>query len=178
MIRQLSGGRNTGKSVCAKSLPVQRIGNRSCSARAYVQQSPKLSFAGCRPLPYRRQASIPRSASSAVKGRTRTWASTIDRAARPAESSIRDSRTIPSSRTVGAAINRSEASHNCSISHGRVASLNAMAASADESTTTALTKAGRARRTPGFPRDYADPRRGGWRTRRRGEEADQRIPAY
>jgi hypothetical protein len=65
-------GRTTVMSVAAKSSPVHSTGCPVRSASAYVKQSPKLSPAGCRPLPYRRQPLIARSARSASTGTVRS----------------------------------------------------------------------------------------------------------
>jgi hypothetical protein len=59
-----AGGRSTGMPVAAKSSPVQSTGYPVRSARAYVKRSPKLSAAGCLPLPYLRHPLIARAASS------------------------------------------------------------------------------------------------------------------
>jgi hypothetical protein len=53
-------------------LDVHSTGCPVRSASAYVKQSPKLSPAGCRPLPYRRQPLIARSARSASTGTVRS----------------------------------------------------------------------------------------------------------
>jgi hypothetical protein len=52
--------------VAAKSSPAQSTGCPVRSASAYVTQSPKLSAAGCLPLPYLRHPLIARAASSSL----------------------------------------------------------------------------------------------------------------
>ena len=91
-------GRTTVMSVAAKSSPVHSTGYPVRSASAYVKQSPKLSPAGCRPLPYRRQPLIARSARSASTGTMSTFALRRNRSTTscPAGRS-RASMTMPSS---------------------------------------------------------------------------------
>ena len=103
-------GRTTVMSVAAKSSPVHSTGCPVRSASAYVKQSPKLSPAGCRPFPYRRQPLIARSAKSASTGTTSTFASRRNRSTTscPAGHS-RASMTMPSSTRMAAGISRTRA---------------------------------------------------------------------
>jgi hypothetical protein len=143
-------------SVRLKAVPFARSGSPETLASAKEKQSPELSPAGCRPLPYLRQAEGARSACSRSTGTISILARTRKRSnSRPAFSPCRPSRTIPVSSPLAADISRLAAAVMAWRKAVRSGSAKKVAASADVSIT--INAAARVHRSQRFRQESENP---------------------